>query len=356
MGNRLTGYRRYEMVPLYNTVALQTIQFSDVQTNMEQLAIAIDMAHNIGSQELPVKLICLAESAIQGFPLDDPPITEIPGPETAFFAEKAKELDAYIIGELLFVKMPGIPEDRVFNCLFIIDPKGDVIYTRPKSQLEAIEAQWTTTPHDVWDLWVEQYGSGLDAFYPVVETEIGNIGCAVCMERGYPEIARGLAMNGAEILYMPTYHEPFVGNGMFEVHTRARAFDNTCYVISPNSGSYLLPGMKAPFDICGGQSLIADFKGNIIGRHETTDNSFACAMIDIQTLRRYRQSVLGIGNTLKDLRTEQYRIIYDEPVYPKNLRRDGDMPDAEELLEKERKILRDNISLLEKKKIYTPPS
>jgi predicted amidohydrolase len=252
--------------------------------------------------------------------------------------------------------MPGIPEDRLFNCLFVINPDGDVIYTRPKCQLEAIEAQWTTVPHDVWDLWIEKYGTGLDAFYPVVETEIGNIGCAVCMERGYPEIARGLAMNGAEIIYMPTYHEPFVGNGMYEVLTRTRAFDNTCYVISPNSGAYLLPGMEAPFDICGGKNLIVDFKGSVIGRHETTDYSFVCAMIDIETLRRYRHEVLGIGNSLKDLRTEQYQIIYEEPIYPKNLRKDGDMPDAIELKEKEEKILKENIALLEDKKIYTPPS
>ena len=344
------------MIPLYNAIGLQTIQFSDTRKNLEQISIAIDMAYTIASQELPVKLICLAESAIQGYPVGDPPVTEIPGPETEVLGEKAKELNAYILGELLFVKMPGIPEDRVFNCTFVVDPNGKVIYCRAKCQLEAIEAQWTTVPHDVWDLWTDQYGSGLDAFYPVVKTDIGNIGCAVCMERGYPEVARGLAMNGAEIIYMPTYHEPFIGNGMYEVLTRARAIDNTCYVISPISGSYLLDGMAGPFDICGGQNLIVDFKGNVIGRHETTDNSFVGAMIDIETQRRYRHEVLGIGNSLKDLRTEQYRIIYDDPIYPKNLRTEGEMPDATVLKEKEVKILRDNIDLLEKKKIYTPPS
>ena len=344
------------MIPLYNAIGLQTLQFNEVQKNLDQISIAIDMAYTIGSQELPVKLICLAESAIQGFPAGELPITEIPGPETEALGKKAKELDAYILGQLLFVKVPGIPEDRLFNCLFILDPNGEVIYRRAKCQLEAIEAQWTTVPHDVWDLWTDNYGSGLDAFYPVVKTDIGNIGCAVCMERGYPEIARGLAMNGAEIIYMPTYHDPFVGNGMYEALTRTRAMDNTCYVISPNSGAYLLPGMEAPFDICGGQNLIVDFKGNVIGRHETTDNSFVCGMIDIETLRRYRHGVLGIGNALKDLRTEQYRIIYENPVYPKNLRNEGNMPDMNELKTKEEKILKDNIALLGKNGIYATPS
>jgi len=344
------------MIPQYNAIGLQTLQHSDVQKNLEQISIAIDLACTIGSQELPVKLICLAESAIQGFPVGEPPVTEIPGKETEFLGEKAKALNAYIIGQLLFVKIPGIPEDRVFNCLFIVDPKGEVIYRRAKCQLERIEAQWSTVPHDVWDLWIESYGNGLDAFYPVVDTEIGQIGCAVCMERGYPEIARGLAMNGAEIIYMPTYHEPFVGNGMYEVQARARAMDNTCYVISPTSGSYLLPGMEGPFDICGGQNLIVDYKGNVIGRHETSDYSFVCATIDIEALRHYRQENLGIGNFLKDLRTEQYRIIYEEPIYPKNLRKEGKMPSADELFEKENQILRENIKRLQEKKTYMLPS
>ena len=45
--------------------------------------------------------------------------------------------------------------------------------------------------------------------FPVVDTEIGRIGTIVCMEGSYPETARGLAMNGAEIMYRPSYPEPY---------------------------------------------------------------------------------------------------------------------------------------------------
>jgi hypothetical protein len=65
---------------------------------------------------------------------------------------------------------------------------------------------------------------------------------------------------------------------------------------------------------------------------------------------------MGIGNTLKDLRTEQYRLIYDEPIYPKNLRSEGEMASADALREKEDDILREIIARLQKKKIYMPPS
>lgn len=344
------------MIPQFNAIGLQCRQFCDVKQNMRHLGNCIDMAHALASQELPVKLICLPESAIQGFPLDEPPYTTIPGPETDFFAAKAKALKAYIIGELLFVRLKGIPQDRVFNCLFIVSPEGKVIYWRAKTQLERIEAQWTTVPHDVWDDWVKTYGDDLNSFYPVVDTEIGKIGCAVCMERGYPEVTRGLAMNGAEIIYMSTYHEPFVGNGVYEAVTRARAFENTVYVVSPNSGAYQFPNFDAPFDICGGVNLIVDYKGMVIGRHQTTDDSFVGATIDIEALRQYRANNLGIGNFLKDLRTEQYRIIYEDPIYPKNTRLKGKVPSATQLYSKENEILNANIRKLQKKGVYTAPS
>jgi predicted amidohydrolase len=340
------------MIKQYNAIGLQCRQFCEVETNLRHLSNCIDMAHTLASQELPVKLVCLPESAIQGFPLGDPPVTTIPGPETEFFAKKAKQLKTYIIGQLLFVKLKGIPDDRHFNCLFIVNDEGELIYWRAKTQLERIEAQWTTVPHDVWDLWVKEYGDDLNAFYPVVDTSIGKLGCAVCMERGYPEVCRGLAMNGAEVIYMSTYHEPFVGNGMYECIVRTRAFENTAYVISPNSGAYKFPNFDAPFDICGGVNLIADYKGNVIGRHQTTDDSFVAATIDIEAQRQYRERNLGIGNFLKDLRTEQYRLIYDKPIYPKNCRTEGKMAPISKLYEKEGEILQNNIAELKRRGVY----
>ena len=130
------------MIKQYNAIGLQCRQFCDVQQNLRHLSNCIDMAFTLASQELPVKLVCLPESAIQGFPMGDPPVTTIPGPETDFFAAKAKALKTYIIGQLLFVKLKGIPDDRLFNCLFIVNDKGEMIYWRAKTQLERIAIRY----------------------------------------------------------------------------------------------------------------------------------------------------------------------------------------------------------------------
>ena len=62
------------------------------------------------------------------------------------------------------------------------------------------------------------------------DTEIGNIGACICMETSYPETSRGLAVNGAEIIYAPTYIEPYYSRGWHELQLRARALDNSCFV------------------------------------------------------------------------------------------------------------------------------
>jgi len=185
--------------------------------------------------------------------------------------------------------------------------------------MQVFAREHSTVPHDVWDRWVELYGDGLDAFFPVTDTEIGRIGCIICMEGSYPETARGLAMNGAEIVYRPSYPEPYVANGLWEVQNRARALDNTMYVVAPNPAAYLpMPESQFPLDTFGGNSMIVDYQGRIVSNHEAGGAaSYAAGIIDIEALRQYRARSRW-GNWLKDLRTEQFRLIYDQPLYDKN--------------------------------------
>jgi predicted amidohydrolase len=240
---------------------------------------------------------------------------EVPGEETRYLGDLARSLDAFIIAQAKVIH-PEFAE-RFFNCAFVVNPQGEVIHKHYKLQVFAREH--STVPHDVWDKWVELYGEGLDAFFPVTDTDIGRIGCLICMEGSFPETARGLAMNGAELIYRPSYPEPYVGNGLWEVQNRARALDNTVYMVSPNPAAYAVSAdSRFPLDMFGGESMIVNYQGQIIGKHQSGGAaSYAGAIINIDALREYRQQTLW-GNWLKDLRTEQYRPIYAEPQYEKN--------------------------------------
>jgi predicted amidohydrolase len=170
----------------------------------------------------------------------------------------------------------------------------------------------------VFDRWVELYGATLDAVYPVADTEIGRLGIMMANEGSYPENARGLAINGAEVVYRASF--PHRASDAFVVQTRARALDNNLYVIAPNVGMYYLtPDDRTPIDTFGGHSLVVDYLGRVVGEHAYSGgSSWVAGTIDVQALRHFRANAKW-GNWIKDLTTEQYRLIYEEPIYPKNL-------------------------------------
>jgi predicted amidohydrolase len=331
----------------------------DVYRNLDIIKEMLEGIHYMRI-DYPIRLVAIAEGAIQTFvdsqlgwdhktnALEGPMSTTVPGPETDYLADLAKKHETYICAQLR-AKDPELGfEDRYFNMLFVIDPQGKLIHKYHKLQTFAPEP--SVVPHDVWDRFIEVYGTTLNSFYPVVETEIGKIGTLECMDTSFPEIARGLAMNGAEIIYAPSYAEPYVGRGWHEIQIRARALDNNCYVISPNSGDWFLyPNSPVPTQVHGGYSMIVDYTGQVLASHVGDGQTFVSAPIDIEALRYWRTHV-SFGSWLKDLRTEQFELIYKQPIIPKNSFMDKTPGPREERLELER----NSVGELIKRGVYTP--
>ena len=300
---------------------------SEIRRNLEHLAEVTAAASWLSSLDIPVRLVAVPEGALQGFTdevfdLDHVAYAneiaiDIPGEETQFLGELARHWDVFVMAQAK-ARHEEFP-DRFFNCGFVIDPQGEVILRHHKvATLYPVEH--SVTPHDVWDRWIELYGRSLDAFYPVVDTAIGRLGIMMANEGSYPENARGLAMNGCEVVYRASYPHPHTGNEAFEIQNRARALDNNFYVIAPNVGTYyLFPDEKTPIDTFGGRSMIVDYKGRIVGQHLYSGcSSYVAGTVDVEALRDFRARALH-DNWMKDLRTEMYQLIYERPIYPRNL-------------------------------------
>ncbi|MGH7863905.1 MAG: nitrilase-related carbon-nitrogen hydrolase, partial [Candidatus Binataceae bacterium] len=74
-----------------------------------------------------------------------------------------------------------------------------------------------------------------------------------------------------------------------------------------------------PIDSFGGRSFIIDYRGQIVGQHEYGGvSAYVAGVIDIEALR-YHRGHAQWDNWLKDLRTELYQLLYQQPIYPKNL-------------------------------------
>lgn len=333
---------------------------SDIMRNIAHIENMIHGAMFVVSINMPVKVIALPEGALSGFTdeaFDLPHATaarelyiDVPGPETEALGKIAKQYDTYIIAQCK-ARLPEVIKDRFFNLAFVIAPNGEVVHKYAKNHVFARER--SCMPHDVYDLWVEKFGDGIDAFYPVLRTDdIGNIGTLVCNDGMYPEPARALAFNGAEVIYRPSMAQPITGNGQWEVQNRSHAMFNNCYVIAPNIGPYFLhPGFDHGFDVAGGNSHIVDYQGNIISFSSSGTDTIVAAIIDIEQLRNFREMSF-FGNGIKDLRTEIFKRMYEEPIHPKNMWIDREpMQHAEH-----DEVLRGNIRRLQERGVFTPPA
>ncbi|MEQ8789369.1 MAG: carbon-nitrogen hydrolase family protein [Pirellulaceae bacterium] len=129
----------------------------------------------------------------------------IPGPSTRYFGRLAKQHDLYIVAGLL-------ERDRhlIYNVAVLIGPDGEVVGKYRKVTLPRGEIEGGVTP-------------GKD--YPVFDTRFGKVGMMVCYDGFYPEVARQLANNGAEVIAWPVWGcNPLLGE--------ARACENHAVVIS----------------------------------------------------------------------------------------------------------------------------
>jgi predicted amidohydrolase len=166
----------------------------------------------------------------------------------------------------------------------------------------------------VWDKYLDIYG--LELVFPVIDTEIGRLACIASEEILYPEIARCHAMRGAEVFCHSSSEVFGARNLPKDVAKLARAFENSAYVISANSGG--LAGIGIPENSTDGGSKIVDYKGLIIVEAGPGESINAFAEIDLTALRRNRQRP-GMANILSRQRFELYAGSYAQhSFYPPN--------------------------------------
>ena len=194
----------------------------DITINLEHLHHLVKAASWLSSLDLPVRLIAFPEGALQAFndevlDLDHVQFArecaiDIPGEETDELGKIAKEYNAFIMAQAK-ARHEDWP-DRFFNIGFVIAPSGEVILKHYKISA-LLPCERSVSPHDLFDWWVEKYGRSLQAFWPVADTAIGRLGVMMAMEGNYPENGRGLAMNGAEVVYRASLPAPFTENDFF---------------------------------------------------------------------------------------------------------------------------------------------
>ena len=174
--------------------------------------------------------------------------------------------------------------NRVFyNSLAIIDADGDLLGVYRKTHIpDAIGYQ------------EKYYFSPGDSGFTVWKTRYGNVGVGICWDQWFPETARCLALNGAEVLLFPTAigSEP----GDDEIDSR----DHWQRVMQGHAAANIMPlvasnrvGVESGknFDMTFyGSSFIIDHTGAKVAEANRTDETILTAAFDLDKIREYRET------------------------------------------------------------------
>ncbi|QJW89809.1 nitrilase [Spirosoma taeanense] len=286
----------------------ETVMLKSIDRVEKQLSASIN---HIGRDTL---LVVVPEYFLTGFPMGETTeqwrekaALEINGRIYEALGAMVQRQQIYFSGNA-YEQDPFFPE-LYFQTSFIIGPSGDVLL-----RYRRLNAMYAPTPHDVWELYLDAYG--YDSLFPVVKTNIGNLACIASEEILYPELARCLAMRGAEVLLHSTAE---VGSPLLtqrNVAKLARAVENMAYVVSANSAG--LANSPMPFGSTDAGSKIVDPKGLVLAEAGYGESMVANADIDLAALRDFRQRPAA-GNLLARQRYELYAESYARhSVFPPN--------------------------------------
>ena len=260
-----------------------------------------------------VRLVVLPEYFASSFPLGDPlPVWaeraawHPEGPEYAAVAQMAVKSQVFISGNCyeLDAHFPGF----YFQTSFIVDDTGKTVL-----RYRRLISMFAPTPHDVWDRYLEIYG--LEAVFPVAHTVLGRLACIASEEILFPEIARALALRGAEVFLHSTSEPGSPDLTPKDVAKRARAYENMAWVVSANSAGIL--NTDFPAQSTDGMSKVIDHKGQVRAEAGFGESMVANAEIDIAAVRRARAKP-NMTNLLSRQRLELFSALYTGSVYPAN--------------------------------------
>ncbi|MBQ2129675.1 MAG: carbon-nitrogen hydrolase [Prevotella sp.] len=277
---------------------LQQHNEADTKQNLLRLAKGISDLASRGAelivlQELHNSLYFCQVENVDNFDLAEP----IPGPSTAFFGELAKQLQVVIVTSLFERRAPGL----YHNTAVVLDKDGSIAGKYRKMHIPddpAYYEKFYFTPGDI-------------GFKPI-DTSIGRLGVLVCWDQWYPEAARLMALQGAELLIYPTaigYESSDTAEEQqrqrmaWQTVQRGHAVANGLHVVTVNRvGHEADPSGQTNGIQFWGTSFVAGPQGELI--YEASQDEEESIIVDID-LKRSEQ-VRRWWPFLRDRRIENY--------------------------------------------------
>lgn len=254
---------------------------------IDKHVVLIEQAAGLG-----VQLLCLqelfygpyfcAEQNARWYELTEP----VPdGPTVQLMRDLAKKYEMVMVIPVYEEDLPGV----YYNSAAVIDADGTYLGKYRKTHI----------PHCEPGFWEKFYFRPGNLGYPVFETRYAKVGVYICYDRHFPEGARCLGLNGAEIVFNPSATVAGLSEYLWKLEQPAHAVANQYFV-----GAINRPGREAPWNIGEfyGQSYFCDPRGQFLSEGKRDADDIVVADLDLDMIREVR----NVWQFFRDRRPDAY--------------------------------------------------
>lgn len=221
------------------------------------------------------EMVCFPEMSLCGY--DHSPRVRsfaqpVPGPITERLQTMATREGTIVLAGLVETDAA----DRLFISQVIVGPEG-LIGTYRKAHLGPFERETFSAGDEV----------------PVFATDACSFGVQLCYDTHFPEMSSVQGLAGAEVLFFPfasPHGDPQTRRERIMRYLPARAYDNTCYVVTCNLAGWDAGRSRRPFP---GTALIVSPKGELMNEQVGWEEGAAVATLSAAELRRIQGTRMG---------------------------------------------------------------
>lgn len=210
----------------------------------------------------------------------------IPGKTTDLMQALAKKYNMVIIVPIYEQEMPGV----LYNTAVVIDADGTILGKYRKNHI----------PHVAPGFYEKFFFKPGNLGYPVFQTKYAKVGVYICYDRHFPEGARELGLNGAEIVYNPSATVAGLSQYLWKLEQPAHAAANGYFM-----GCINRVGIEKPWNIGKfyGSSYFVDPRGQIFAQASEDNDELLVAEFDLDMITEVR----SVWQFYRDRRPETYK-------------------------------------------------
>ncbi len=207
------------------------------------------------------------------------------GPTIELMREVARKHQMAMVVPIFEEELPGV----YYNAAAVIDADGKYLGKYRKHHI----------PHCHPGFWEKFYFKPGNTGYPVFETRYARVGVYICYDRHFPEGARALGLNNAEIVFNPSATVAGLSEYLWELEQPAHAVANQYFV-----GAINRVGHELPWDIGEfyGKSYFCDPYGKIVAQASRERDELLVADLDLDLILEVRHK----WQFFRDRRPESY--------------------------------------------------